>query len=158
MDNDNNIELRSEKVRNIIGQIPPQIIRTGASVFIIIFFFLGLILYNYRFPSKIKGKATLWYSNDSIRYSILIPIHQAKSLNTNQIITFRLINNEAIDAVKLNSSYTSIDSRVILSKSGSFKMISGKFKQNGVFIMDTINAEATIFGDSINVIQWILIK
>lgn len=25
----NNIELRSEKVRNIIGKVPPEIIRTG---------------------------------------------------------------------------------------------------------------------------------
>ena len=27
----NNIELRSEKVRNIIGKVPPEIIRTGIS-------------------------------------------------------------------------------------------------------------------------------
>jgi hypothetical protein len=60
--------------------------------------------------------------------------------------------------MKFNHCYTSIDSNIILNNSGSFKMISGKFRQNGVVIMDTINAEATIFGDSINVIQWILRK
>jgi len=48
-DNQDNIELRSEKVRNIIGQIPPFLIRWGNTILVIIFlllliagYFLGL--------------------------------------------------------------------------------------------------------------------
>lgn len=39
-----NVELRSEKVRNIIGQVPPFLIRWGNTVLAIIFIAL-LILY-----------------------------------------------------------------------------------------------------------------
>lgn len=38
------IELRSEKVRNLIGQIPPFLIRWGNSILIVIFIML-LIIY-----------------------------------------------------------------------------------------------------------------
>lgn len=39
-----NIELRSEKVRNMIGQVPPLIIRWGNTVLIVIFVVL-LVVY-----------------------------------------------------------------------------------------------------------------
>jgi hypothetical protein len=39
-DNQDNIELRSEKVRNIIGQIPPFLIRWGNTILAIIFLLL----------------------------------------------------------------------------------------------------------------------
>lgn len=32
MDENNNLELRSEKIRNIIGEIPPRLVRTGTAV------------------------------------------------------------------------------------------------------------------------------
>ena len=41
------IELRSEKVRNIIGKIPPMIIRVGISV--IFFIIIGLLAGSYFF-------------------------------------------------------------------------------------------------------------
>ena len=39
-DEQNRIELRSEKVRNIIGQMPPFLIRWGNTVLLIIFILL----------------------------------------------------------------------------------------------------------------------
>ena len=46
----NNIELRSEKVRNIIGKVPPEIIRTGIgdiTVILLILIFGGILLFPY---------------------------------------------------------------------------------------------------------------
>ena len=37
---DNNIELRSEKVRNIIGRMPPYLVRWGNTILIVIFIIL----------------------------------------------------------------------------------------------------------------------
>ena len=37
---EDNIELRSEKVRNLIGEIPPSLIRWGTAVIVLIFLLL----------------------------------------------------------------------------------------------------------------------
>lgn len=39
-----NIELRSEKVRNLIGEIPPSLIRWGTVIIVAIFLALILVL------------------------------------------------------------------------------------------------------------------
>lgn len=39
-DQQDHIELRSEKVRNLIGQVPPFLIRWGNTLLLIIFFLL----------------------------------------------------------------------------------------------------------------------
>lgn len=44
VDDQDKIELRSEKVRNLIGQVPPFLIRWGNSILIVIFVIL-LIVY-----------------------------------------------------------------------------------------------------------------
>ncbi len=44
------IELRSEKVRNIIGTIPPALVRWGIAVIIIIFFILMLVIFFVPYP------------------------------------------------------------------------------------------------------------
>ena len=54
MNEENNIELKSEKVRNIIGQIPPGIIRFGISVLTIIFIGLFVGAYFFEYPQKIS--------------------------------------------------------------------------------------------------------
>lgn len=45
---ENNIELRSEKVRNIIGKIPPRIVRNGISILCLVF--VSLLIGSYYFP------------------------------------------------------------------------------------------------------------
>ena len=37
---EDNIELRSEKVRNLIGEIPPSLVRWGTAVIVLIFLLL----------------------------------------------------------------------------------------------------------------------
>ena len=39
----NSIELRSEKVRNLIGQMPPFLIRWGNTIMAVIFIVLGIV-------------------------------------------------------------------------------------------------------------------
>ena len=67
MDNKNeseNIELRSEKVRHIIGQVPPALVRTGTLIITLVVIALGIAFYTIRYPITIEaqGKVT---SNDS---------------------------------------------------------------------------------------------
>lgn len=43
IDDQDQIELRSEKVRNLIGQMPPFLIRWGNSILIVVFIMLLLV-------------------------------------------------------------------------------------------------------------------
>ena len=65
-----NIELRSEKVRHIIGQVPPALVRTGTMVITLVVIALALAFYTIRYPITIEaqGKVT---SNDSVE--LLVP-------------------------------------------------------------------------------------
>lgn len=48
--NSDRIELRSEKVRNIIGTIPPALVRWGIVVIAIIFVMLMLVVFLVPYP------------------------------------------------------------------------------------------------------------
>ena len=65
-----NIELRSEKVRHIIGQVPPTLVRTGTMVITLVVIALAIAFYTIRYHITIEaqGKVT---SNDSVE--LLIP-------------------------------------------------------------------------------------
>jgi len=43
VEDQNSIELRSEKVRNLIGQMPPFLIRWGNTIMVVIFVVLGIV-------------------------------------------------------------------------------------------------------------------
>lgn len=49
-----NIELRSEKVRHIIGKVPPVLVRTGTFIITIIVIALAVAFYTIRYPITIE--------------------------------------------------------------------------------------------------------
>ncbi len=55
----NKIELRSEKVRNIIGQIPPFWVRTGTVVIILILVALGYVAWKVPYPFTVEAGGTV---------------------------------------------------------------------------------------------------
>jgi hypothetical protein len=52
----NKTELRSGKVRNIIGQIPPFWVRTGTVVIILILIALGYTAWKVPYPFTVEGR------------------------------------------------------------------------------------------------------
>ena len=74
MDNNKNetdkIELRSETVRHIIGQVPPALVRIGTMVITLVVIALAIASYTIRYPITIEaqGKVT---RNDSVE--LLVP-------------------------------------------------------------------------------------
>ena len=65
-----NIELRSEKVRHIIGQVPPALVRTGTIVITLVVIALAIAFYTIRYPITIEAQGKV-SNNDSIE--ILVP-------------------------------------------------------------------------------------
>lgn len=95
MDEKDNIELRSEKVRNLIGQIPPVIIRTGISVIFIIILVLLIGSWFFKFEYTIKTTATINQNNDSLIIELKIPANEISKIKTGQkvILDFNNIPN-----------------------------------------------------------------
>lgn len=55
---DNNIELRSEKVRNLLGEIPPSLVRWGTVIIVAIFLVLLLVVCFMPYPHS-NGESIL---------------------------------------------------------------------------------------------------
>jgi hypothetical protein len=154
---ENNIELRSEKVKNIIGQIPPRIIRIGITVFSVIFIFLGMIAWFYKFPNTLEIEAYLWNNCDSISYSLYIPVHQTDIIKSGQEIIFILSENSNPEMINLKSKIHSFDSTIMINKYGSYNNFSGAFKGKNILIADTIKVKAVIIGNNLNLVEWLFI-
>jgi hypothetical protein len=90
-----NIELRSEKVRNIIGQIPPKIIRVGITTifFIIISLLIGSYYFEYEYT--IKTTALIEQSQDTTKIQIPVPANEIEKVKEGQkaILSFDNIQN-----------------------------------------------------------------
>ena len=65
-----NIELRSEKVRHIIGQVPPALVRTGTMVITLVIIVLAVAFYTIRYPITIEAQGKVTRS-DSVE--LLVP-------------------------------------------------------------------------------------
>lgn len=93
------IELRGENVRNILGEIPPFVIRSGITVLILLLTLLitstALITFDY----TIDTIAIVEEKNNSIIMDILIPTNKIKTtrLNNGIIIQFSQISSNLKD-------------------------------------------------------------
>ena len=65
-----NIELRSEKERHIIGQVPPSLVRTGTMVITLVVIALAIAFYTIRYPITIEAQGKV-ITNDTVE--LLIP-------------------------------------------------------------------------------------
>lgn len=102
-----NIELRSEKIKNIIGQMPSFLIRYGNSILCIIFFLLIIFAFCVPFPYRVDSNIYFEvnknhkHTHASIIYlpsDIISEVVQAKSI----YFTLMAYQNEIIPA-KLDS-------------------------------------------------------
>ena len=55
MENIDNIELRSEKVRNVIGKVPPRLVSLGTVVITIIVLALAVAFYKIPYPISVEA-------------------------------------------------------------------------------------------------------
>lgn len=61
-----NIELRSEKIRHVIGKVPPRLVRTGTAIITLVVVVLGIAFYTIRYPITIEAQGEV-VSKDSLK-------------------------------------------------------------------------------------------
>ena len=114
------IELRSEKVRNIIGQIPPRLMRIG--IFVIFLVFIGVIMGTYLFEYEytIKTTASLTKQGDSIIVQILIPLNESNRIKKGQKLFLNFDKIPYMYGQQIITSLASISSTIQISSKGGY--------------------------------------
>lgn len=86
---EDNIELRSEKVRNIIGQIPPRVIRVGISIIFLIIAGLLVGSYFFKYDYVVKTTALIFQHNETTIIKLTIPAVEKEKIKTgNKVILY----------------------------------------------------------------------
>lgn len=64
-----NIELRSEKVRHVIGKVPPRLVRTGTTIITLVVITLSIAFYTIRYPITIEAQGEV-VGKDSLKICV----------------------------------------------------------------------------------------
>ena len=120
MDKKANIELRSEKVRNLIGQIPPVIIRAGITVILFIILILLIGSWFFKFEYTIKTTATINQNNDSLIIKLKIPANEINKIKTGQKVILDFNNIPNLYNEKLVTEIQGVPDILEITENGGF--------------------------------------
>lgn len=143
-----NIELRSEKVRNIIGQIPPVIIRLGITIIFIIILALLIGSYFFRYQYTIKTTALIKEQGSTYSIEIKIPGNEISKVKTGQPVILDFNNIPNLYNQQLKTSIQAIPNRLEISQNEGYYLL--KVKLSGMIKTETGEAIEIIKPTKIN--------
>jgi len=143
MDNKNeseNIELRSEKVRHIIGQVPPALVRTGTLVITLVVIALAVAFYTIRYPITIEaqGKVT---SKDSVEF--LVPYKYLYLFDEPHTACITLEGQDE-DTAPIVCTITSHNEKLLIIGGGHYFTAKTSIRSNGRNAQPGLKASARI--------------
>ena len=143
MDNKNetdNIEPRSEKVRHIIGQVPPTLVRIGTMVITLVVIALAIAFYTVRYPITIEaqGKVTC---NDSVE--VLVPYKYLYLFDEPRTIHITLEGQDE-DAAPIVCPNTSHNEKLLIVDGNHYFAAKTHIRSNGSNVQLGLNVSARI--------------
>ncbi len=150
-ENKRNIELRSEKVRNIIGQIPSRIVRMGIAVIFVVILALLAGAYFFRFNHTIKVPATLYSENNQIHYTLEVPQNNLKHVSVGQKLVITVHNQNSF-----TTTIQQVDTTLHINRKSSYFKIRGTLNSKQLTVDEELEAIAKIYAGKTNVIGYIL--
>jgi hypothetical protein len=84
-----NIELRSEEVQEIMGKVPPSILRWGTTAIVLILLLLVIGSYFFKYPEKIIGNVLITNNSSGI---LTVSAIGSGGIQIGQIVRIRLDN------------------------------------------------------------------
>ncbi len=115
-----NIELRSEKARSVIGQVPPIIVRVGIALMSIIIIIFLVVSYLIKFDYTINTTAYLEQKSDSINVIIKIPANEINKIRLGQKVILSFDNIPYLYNKKLVTEIISVPNVIDISSSGGY--------------------------------------
>ena len=146
---DKNIELRSDKVRSIIGQIPPWIIRSGITIILLVIIALLVGSYYFKYPYTISTSVEFVKKDNSFVGIIKIPANEISKVKKGQKVEIYFDKVKNVNGLTFKSRIKEISNNVTISnKSGFYKATIDKIEN--LNITEQINGKATIRTDEIS--------
>jgi len=116
----NNIELRSEKARNIIGQIPPLIMRIGITIIFSIVIVLLLFAYYFKYPYLIAVEGKIISNSNNSYCEIKVPSIYESEIKASQKITIYLNNISYLKSSTIESKIEKINNNIEVYSKGAY--------------------------------------
>ena len=136
----NNIELRSEKVRHIIGQVPPALVRTGTMVITLVVIALAVAFYTIRYPITIEAQG-LVAGNGSIE--LLIPYKYLYLFDVPRTASIALEGQDN-DAAPVVCPITSHSENLLIVDGNHYFTVKASIRSNGKKVQPGLKASARI--------------
>jgi hypothetical protein len=162
MDEPDKIELRSEKVRNLIGQMPPFLIRTGLSVIFLIITVLIIGSMYFKFEYTIKTSAIIEPQNEITLIGLKIPANEIKKVKSGNKVILNFDHIPNLYNEKIITEIQAIPNEIEISEKGGFYLagirLSEKVKTEAgkeLIIRYKTSANAIIITDKINLFECI---
>ena len=135
-----NIELRSEKVRHIIGQVPPALVRIGTMVITLVVIALAVAFYIIRYPitTEAQGKVS---NNDSIE--ILVPYKYLYLFDEPRMARIT-IEGQDEDTAPIMCPITSHSENLLIVDGNHYFTAKTYIRSNGTSVQPGLNVLARI--------------
>lgn len=118
--NKDNIELRSDKVRSIIGQIPPWIIRSGMMIILLVVVSLLIGSYYFKYPYTITTTVEFVKKDNSFIGIVKIPANEISKIEKGQEVEIYFDEIENINGLMFKSTLNEISNDVTISNESGF--------------------------------------
>ncbi|MGY0407975.1 MAG: hypothetical protein ACWIPJ_06430 [Polaribacter sp.] len=129
MEKEDNIELRSDKVRSVIGQIPPWIIRSGITVILLVITALLVGSYYFKYPYTITTTVNFSKNDKSFIGIVKIPANEISRIEKGQEVEIYFKNVKNLNGLIFKSSLTEISDKItVLDKKGFYNVKIAKIK------------------------------
>lgn len=112
MEKDTNIELRSEALRNVIGQVPPLLVRVGTMVIVFITLALALAVCFVPYPITIKsdGMVVATKGSDLVAVRSRVPYKFLYVFDTTRVAN---VTYEGEPDVISNAKVVNVDTKIV---------------------------------------------
>jgi hypothetical protein len=115
-----NIELRSEKVRNIIGQIPPRIIRIGITTIFLVIITLLIGSYYFEYTPTVNATVHIKIEKDSIFGFVQIPANKINKVKLGDKVRINFNNISDLNNEQIETEIQTISNVINVNRKGGY--------------------------------------
>jgi hypothetical protein len=153
----NNLDLRSERVRNIIGEIPPGLVRYGTMLIMFILVALFLAAYYIPYPQTLKANGKVIIESGISAINVQVPYKYINSIHKDMKVIISVEGNNN----KIQSTVSSVNSQMQdINNSHFFKIvISTNFaRDRHIHLQDKMNVSVSFLLSDKTIWQYIVRK
>lgn len=155
-----NIELRSEKTRQIIGMVPSGIVRYGTLIITIIIAILLAVSYFVPYPENLQANATVVVDADGkLNVCAYIPYSHINTIHEGMCVEMEFEGYPSADYGYVSTTISHIDKTVHKNNGQNyFKVYLNSQSNNTITLLEGVNGTANILISNKSVLQKLFAK